>query len=286
MPQNSHVDETNDFFNTKKIADVVIIKFNDNIFDTTKDLKKRDVILHYLERVSRCETIKTIIIDSSMETCGNNEYLEFFLNSDPEGRRDPYCNQDHFGRNNAIAKYCNVINQVILKVADLDKFVIHVCKGSMIPVVLSMSLACDYRIVADNTVFQNTYLDLGITPKGGSPFFLSRMLGRSRAYEILLLKKEIDAHEAMKYGIVDQVVPVKELEKTALETARRFGNNHANSISGIKKLVNWSVRDLADYLEFENLEIGTLVRSPEFEGHIITFRDKKRPSDFNFSWLE
>jgi enoyl-CoA hydratase/carnithine racemase len=286
MTQSKNINESNIFFNTKSIADVVILKFTDNIFDTTTDLNKRDVILHYLERVSRSEAIKTLIIDSSAVACGDKEYFDFFLKSNSEHSLPFFGKQDCFAGNYRIAKYCNIINQVILKVAGLNKFVIHVSKGRVIPVLLGMSLACDYRIVADNTVFQNTYLDLGIMPKGGSPFFLSKLLGRSKSYEILLLKKELTAYEALKYGIVDQVIPVAHLDKVALETAQRFGKNQACSISGIKKLVSWSVRDLEDYLEYENRQIGTIIRSAEFAGRIKTIKKEKKISDVDHCLLQ
>jgi enoyl-CoA hydratase/carnithine racemase len=102
-------------------------------------------------------------------------------------------------------------------------------------------------------------------PKGGGPFFLSRMVGPVKAYEILLLHKDISAHEAMRYGIVDQVVPLEKLEEAALDIAHRFGQIHPRSLAGIKRLVNYSTRDLEEYLEIENQEISGIVDSRDFK---------------------
>jgi len=149
----------------------------------------------------------------------------------------------------------NVIDQFILKIVGLDKFVIHVNSGDVISPFFNVSLACDYRIIADNTIFHNPYLDLGLLPKGGGPFFLSRKLDSWKAYEVLLLRRQITAHEALKLALVDKVVSVGKLEETAFEVAKDFGKIPLPTISGIKRLKNYSIHDLESYLELENEEL-------------------------------
>lgn len=58
---------------------------------------------------------------------------------------------------------------------------------------------------------------------------------------------------------------MQKLEETALEMAHRFGQHHGSSISGVKKLVNYSLTDLEGYLQFENQEISRIARTLEFE---------------------
>jgi len=59
----------------------------------------------------------------------------------------------------------------------------------------------------------------------------------------------------LELGIVDQVVPYQELEKKAIQLALRLANRPTRSLAGIKRLINYSMRDLNDYLSFENQEI-------------------------------
>ena len=75
----------------------------------------------------------------------------------------------------------NVIDQLVLAIMGLNKIVIHANSGKVISTFLNISLACDYSIIADNTVFQNPYIDLGTVPKGDGAFFLSKKLGASKA---------------------------------------------------------------------------------------------------------
>jgi len=80
-------------------------------------------------------------------------------------------------------------------------------------------------------------------------------LGRGKALEILLSDKDITANEALELRIVDKVVPQEELEKSALDVARRFVEKPACSLAGLKKLINYSVMDLRDYMALEYQEL-------------------------------
>ena len=86
------------------------------------------------------------------------------------------------------------------------------------------------------------------------------MLGASRALEILLSEEEIPAWKALEFGIVDKLVSADELENAALETARKFARKPGTALAGVKRLLSYSMKDLADFLRFENevlLRIGT-----------------------------
>jgi len=137
--------------------------------------------------------------------------------------------------------------------------VVHSNSGLAIPLFLNISLACDYRIVADNTMFQKPYLKLGMVPTGGGAFFLSKIIGRSKAFTLLLSERDINAHEAVKLGIVDKIVPVEGLEAATLEMAQELARKPARTLTVAKKLLNYSIKDLKDYLDFENQEILKII---------------------------
>lgn len=240
------------FFSAEKMEDIVVLRFRDNMFRDAVSLEKRDALLTFLDRLSSSGEVKVLVVESSMEKPGCEEYIDFF----------------HRGRQRweryTIRRFCNILNHFILSLAGLNKIVVHTCRGDLIALFMNVGLVCDYRIAAEDTVFCNTYLELGMLPKGGGPLFLSRLLGKGRAYEVLLLKDEITAAEALDFGIVDRVVPKTDLRETAIEVARRFSRRSGKTLSGIKRLMNYTVKDLADYLEYENQEIFRIVDSPEF----------------------
>ncbi|MBL7180226.1 MAG: enoyl-CoA hydratase/isomerase family protein [Pseudomonadota bacterium] len=239
-----------DFFSAERIEEIIVLKLKENLMFLAADLSSRDMVMDYLDRVSEDGSIKVVVMVSSLEKKGSEEYFDFYrkvltVKSD---RKD-------------VHRLHNVFTQFILRIVDLNKIVVHASKGKVISLFLSLGLACDYRIVTDKTVFQNPFLKLGLIPIGGVAFFLSRRLRRSKALDILLSDQELTAHEAMRLGIVDQVVAADKLEEAALDAARRFAQKPAASLAGVKKLINFALKDFKDYLELENQELIKIIGS-------------------------
>lgn len=244
MVEKVNLDKECEFFTAEKLDEVVILRLKENLLFRATDLNVRDEVLDYFDQVSTADSIKVVVIMGSPEVKGSQEYFDFY-------RR--VLSSRLFEKD--VHRLHNVFTQIILRIVDLNKIVVHANRGRVISLFLNLSLACDYRIVADNTVFQNPYYKLGLIPIGGGALFLSRRLGRSKALEILLSDKDITADEAMKLRIVDKVVSKEELENTALDTASHFAQKSARSLAGLKKLINYSMIDLKDYMATEYKEL-------------------------------
>ena len=235
-------------FEENRENEIAILRFKENLLFHIQDLKVRDNLLNYFDRVSEDTSVKVMIIIPFPENECRIKYVQFYRNI-IERKYDQ----------NAVHRLYNVINQIILKITSLNKIVIHAISGQVMCLFMNLSLACDYRIAAESTIFQNCYLDLGLLPKGGSAYFLSKRLGLGKAYEILLLREEITAEEACEWGIINKVVPDDRLEESAVALARRFAQRPARTIEGLKHLLHFSRQDLKDYLEFENHELLKII---------------------------
>jgi len=236
-------------FSAKKLDSVVLLHLNDDFLLHTTDLDARDRLLNYFDLVSESDLIKVIAIIGPSGERGSEEYFDFYRKAATSELGDI-----------DIHRMYNVINQLILKLVRLDKIVIHGNSGKIISSFLNISLACDYRIVSDNAVFQNPCMDLGLLPKGGGAFFLQKIVGLNKVFEILLSEENIPAHEALAFGIVNRVVPAAELEAVVLKTARSFSQKPGTTLAGIKRLVNYSLKDLEKYLDFKNRSLIHVIK--------------------------
>src|SRR5207253_10166931 len=82
-----------------------------------------------------------------------------------------------------------------------------------------LAMACDFRVAADTARFGQPEILLGIIPGGGGTQRLARLVGPSRAKDIILTGRQVDAEEALRIGLADRVVPAETVLDAALELA-------------------------------------------------------------------
>ena len=205
MRKKIDIDGDYDFFSGEQVGNILLLGLKPNLMHHIANLGANRMFFDYLDLVSRIESLKVIVLWGSPVKTGSNEYKDFY---------------SQVIRSildiSAVYKMFNAADQFILKIIAMNQIVIHADSGNVLPLFLNISLACDYRIVADNTLFQNPCLEFGLVPKGGGAFFLTKKLGASKAYELLLSETDITAEGALRLGLVDQVVPLDDLRATAI----------------------------------------------------------------------
>lgn len=246
-------------FEAKLQDRIAVLRFHRNFLLRSTDLENRDWVLEYLDRVGRSKKVSVLVLVGSPESNGRQEYLDFFKSHHADG-----------GDMIAIHRLYNVISQMVIKIVELEKIVIHINSGLVIAPYLNMSLACDYRILADNAVIQNPCVELGLAPKGGGGLFLPRIVGRRQAYDIMLSSRDISAREAAAMGLVDAVVPLGKLEQAALARAEDFAARPLETLAGVKKLINYDLKNIRDYMDYENdVLIQTIRRAAVRDGRAV-----------------
>lgn len=242
----------NGFFAAGLENEVLHIRFRKNLLSHLSDLSKRDNLLQFIQDVLASRSVKVILINSDFREAGCEEYARFFLK------------QNRLQENFGFHRLCNLISQLILGIRNMDRLVIHASQGNVISTFLNISMACDYRIAADNTVFCNAYLDLGLIPIGAGPYFFSQVMGQGKALETILLHREISVQQAEQLGLVDQVIPLHRFDELAMRTAVRFAEAPASTIAGVKRLMSMSKEPLETCLEFEKQEMIKILNSESF----------------------
>ena len=248
MKRKIHLEDDFDFFKGEIIGKVLVINFRDNLMFRATSLEAKSTILEYLDQVSRSDAIKVMLVVSSPRKAGREEYNRFYNQA-----------MNSALGVNAVHKLFHAVDDLILKIKEINQVVVHADSGKVLPIFLNVSLACDYRIVADNTVFQNPCLEYGLVPKGGGAYFLSKILGGSGAYKIMLSEEDIAAEEALKLGLVDEIVAFDKLRNAALKVAEDFACKPTRSLRCCKRLMNFAYRDLREYLEFETDELTKMI---------------------------
>ena len=232
-----------DLFSSERIEDVEVLTFHRHLLHNLTDLTAKTQLFNYLDSVSQNPNIRVLLVMAAPRRLDKEEYLAFYRE---------FLGSATAADQTLLKRLYNGLNQFILKIYNLNPFVIHAGGGNTAFLFMNLSLACDYRIASEETVFQNPVMELGMPPKGGAVVFLSHLLGPAKCAEILYSGRDILMEEALELGIVNKVVPREKLKTTALETAHAFAHKSPQALFGIKKLLGYCLKELDTFLEYEN----------------------------------
>jgi len=166
-----------------------------------------------------------------------------------------------------------------LRIRNIRKPVIAAVKGATAGAGVNLALACDFRIAADNTKLIQAFVNIGLIPDTGGTFLLTRMLGAARATELIMTGRPVAAPEALELGIVNQVVPLADLEKTALAMAQKFAQGPSLALGNMKALVNRAAfQGFENFLENETEYQIQCSQTEDFQEGIKAFTERRKPN--------
>lgn len=179
---------------------------------------------------------------------------------------------------NAFRKLLDAGRDIVTTIAEMPKPVIAAVNGVAAGAGCNLALACDYRIASETAKLGETFVRIGIHPDWGGTWFLPRLVGPSRALEILMTGRMIDAAEALAIGMVDRVVPSAELPSQTTTLARALAEGPPLAIADIKRALTASrmnmLRAQVD-LESEH-QLRAFLSSDAGEG-MAAFFEKRAP---------
>ena len=114
------------------------------------------------------------------------------------------------------------VGRLALSVYGLDKPVIGAVNGVAAGAGMSLALACDVRVGSDRTRFKTVFIERNLSPDTGMSFFLPRIVGYSRAADLIFTSRMVQADEAYRLGLIDRLVDHDDLMDTALGIAEQM----------------------------------------------------------------
>lgn len=167
---------------------------------------------------------------------------------------------------------------MLFAVYNIEKPVIAAINGPAVGAGWSLALACDMRIASDQARFGFAFVHRGLTSDGGSTFLLQRAVGYAKAFELLALGDVCDVQEALRLGLVNEVVPHDRLIPATEELAARFAASPPNALCLIKRGLRLAAASsLQDALENEaTMQAFAMLGAEHAEG-VAAFLEKRPP---------
>ncbi|MCX5416438.1 enoyl-CoA hydratase/isomerase family protein [Streptomyces sp. NBC_00059] len=157
------------------------------------------------------------------------------------------------GGGNALSTVREHYNPIVRALTEMEKPVVAGVNGVAAGAGFGFALAADYRVVADTAAFNTSFAGVALTADSGVSWTLPRLIGTSRATDLLLFPRSISAQEAYELGIANKVVPAADLAKEALAVARALADGPTVAYAALKASVAYGAsRSLAEALEKED----------------------------------
>lgn len=163
----------------------------------------------------------------------------------------------------------------------MNKPVIAAINGAAVGAGLALALSCDIRIASEKAKFSCAFIMRGLVPDSGATYFLPRVVGISKALELMLTGDLFDAAEALRLGIVSRVVPPDDLMKTAQELAARLAQQPPIAVELTKRVVYRNIiEDLKRQIDWESGAQHLCMQTEDHKESIRAFLEKREQPKF------
>jgi len=176
------------------------------------------------------------------------------------------------------AYHLSIKNNPAHILAKFEKPTIAAVSGFALGGGCELAMACDLRIASETAVFGQPEINLGLLPGAGGTQRLTRLVGATKAKELVFTGESIDAQEALRIGLVNKVVPQEKLMEEALSLAKKLAQKPPLAIKIAKKLINEGENvDLDSALRYEAQFFALLFSTEDSKEGIKAFLEKKKP---------
>ncbi|MFT2007045.1 enoyl-CoA hydratase-related protein [Pontibacter sp. 13R65] len=169
-------------------------------------------------------------------------------------------------------------NPIIKAMRHLPKPILCKLNGVAAGAGCSLALACDLIVASSAATLIEVFVNIGLVLDSGSSFFLPRLVGSLKAFELSTLGSKVTAAEALQLGMVNKVVEPAELDTAVAELAARYAAAPTKAIGLMKKMLNKSFNSsLEQMLEYEAYCQRIAGNSEDYQEGVAAFNEKRKP---------
>ena len=169
-------------------------------------------------------------------------------------------------------------NPLVTAVLDSPIPTVAAVNGAAAGAGMGLALACDVRVMSTRAFFMSAFINVGLIPDSGSSWFLPAMVGLSRAMEIAMTGRRVEATESETLGLTSLVVAPEELLDSATELAMRFADGPTVAYRSTRRLLHAAAASGLETILAEEARIqGELGALPTHAEGMAAFAEKRRP---------
>lgn len=233
-------------------GDFLIIEIKQNAFEIVTDLTESSHLFDLLALVNNDPEMKGVFLVNHPGCFSEAEYeayLRKILKIKDEEEVDSLTTHD---RKSIRKRQINILNHFILSAFKMQKLIVIGLQGCVVTPFMGASLAADLRFASEDMSFSLAHITFGLHPSGALPYLLPKYVGLSRAKDLLFRGGQIDAKEALKLGLVSEILPTENFPQACIQELKRMPPIDLHLIKITKQLMNIYAGELEHYFEFES----------------------------------
>lgn len=169
-------------------------------------------------------------------------------------------------------------NPIIREMRNMPKPIICKLNGVAAGAGCSLALASDFIIASENASLIEVFINVGLVLDSGSSFFLPRLVGSARAFELSTMGSKVGAAQALEWGMINRCVAADKLDEETKLISDYYANAPTKAIGLMKKMLNKSFNsDLETMLEYEAYCQETAGSSADNKEGVAAFNEKRKP---------
>jgi 2-(1,2-epoxy-1,2-dihydrophenyl)acetyl-CoA isomerase len=170
-------------------------------------------------------------------------------------------------------------NPIVSKLRAIEKPVVAQINGAAAGAGFGLALACDLRYAAEAAKFRMAFSGIGLAPDSGTSYFLPRLIGTSRAFELAALNQPLAAMEALALGLVNGVFAAEALAGAVRDVAQRLAQAPTRALGLTKRAMNraW-LATIDEALDYEAHLQEIAGRSADHQEGVAAFLEKRAPA--------
>lgn len=170
-------------------------------------------------------------------------------------------------------------NPIISAMRAMPKPIICRLNGVAAGAGCSLALACDMIVASEEATLIEVFINIGLVPDSGSSYFLPRLVGMAKAFELCSMGSRVKAAEALQLGLINKVVSADQLDQAVKEYTDYFAQAPTKSIGLIKRMLNKSTTStLEEMLEYEAYCQEIAGTSQDYKEGVTAFLEKRKPA--------
>ena len=208
--------------------------------------------------------VKAVILTGNGKGfCAGADLGGFGPNSTPDVVRD-YLNM-HYGT-------------IVRRIVEMDKPVLCAINGPVAGAGLGIALACDFRVMAETANMRYAFINIGLGPDCGSSWFLSRIVGYSKALEIAVEGEKIPADQCHQLGLTNKLVATDDLMRVTMDWANKLAARPMIGFAATKRDMNYNMtHGLFDAIAYEAEQQMACLASYDHKEGVMAFLQKRTP---------